>query len=258
MKLLAKGETNAIDLLYASTYSAMVVYPTSPSAELVSLLNNHDKFFDVKNCNSYVGYCIGQARKYGVKGSRMGAVKKVLVCLDAYIQAYPSQVNVTSILSKRLMDVCGLLPKDESYCFVKDLKSSNGDMKPYLFLCGAKHDLTISLQEFYNRVKKAYDTYGDRAKLADKNEGIDWKALSHALRALDQMKMLLREGQLFYPLKTAVALKDVKQGNRSWPEVEAMINEGLEEVDQLRESCEAKNVYDQNFVENLVLSFYEH
>lgn len=247
LELVGKGETNALDLLYSYTYPEMVVYDTE---DLHRVFREHNRLYDVKNCNSYVGYAIGQAKKYGVKGSRMGVVKRVLESLDQY--TCTSSFKLFEVVDDLLQNC-----QDESYCFVKDLKGSNGEMKPYLVLCGSKHDLTIGLDEFYNRVKKTYDTYGERARAAEEGNGVDWKALSHALRAIDQMKQLLTLGRIQYPLKTAPKLKKVKQGRYSWPEVERMILDGLEEIEQLRMNlpADASN-YCPSFSSSTVYALY--
>ena len=70
-----------------------------------------------------------------------------------------------------------------------------------LILCGKVHSGHISVYEFLERVEKEYKKYGHRAELAEQNKGIDWKAISHGMRAISQMQMLLQNGQIDYPLK---------------------------------------------------------
>jgi len=255
LDLVRKGETNAIDLLFSHTYPEMIMYDTG---ELKRAFTYHHGLFTAKDCNSYIGYAIGQARKYGVKGSRMGAIKRVLEYLDHLTSDWhDSKIEFfvdtrLKNVSEGLLDNCG----DASYCFLKELKGPNGELKSYLVLCGSKHDLDITLEEFYNRVKKAYDTYGERAKMAEQNQGIDWKALSHAVRSIDQMRELLASGKIKYPLKTAQKLLDIKRGVFSWKDVETMITDGLEEINRLQTESPTFHQYDPMFVESLVLSLY--
>ena len=54
--------------------------------------------------------------------------------------------------------------------------------------------------------------YGERARLAKENKNIDFKALSHAIRAALQVKEILTTQNLIYPLKDAKLLLDVKLG----------------------------------------------
>jgi hypothetical protein len=250
LELVGKGETNGLDLLYSHTYPEMVLYK-DPFMDVI--FNNANRLFTTTDCNSYVGYAIGQAKKYGVKGSRMGVIKRVVDWMDrAEGRLFRPDEKLEEFINE-LLASC----QDDSYCFVKDLKGSNGKVSPYLVLCGSKHDLTISLAEFYKRVKTTYDKYGDRAKAAERNEGIDFKALSHAVRAVDQMRELLLVGEIRYPLESAPTLVAIKKGVYSWNEVEKIILDGLDEIDSLRKVCDEKCKLDSKLVKNLVLDMYK-
>ena len=255
LELLGRGETNAIDLLYSHTYPKMVLYD---NGRLGRIFRNHQATFDLKNCNSYVGYAIGQSKKYGVRGSRLGVVKRVLEFLDKWYDSMRLErgdnTNYARLFTvqKELLEEC----QDDSYCFIKDIESKNGEKREYLFLCGAKHDTTIFLSEFYNRVRKAYETYGERAKSAERNEGIDWKAISHAFRAAYQMLELLQEGKIQYPLKTADFLKSIKNGEYTWKKAENALLDSLEEVDKLRETVVKKHHLDSDFIKTFILYLY--
>lgn len=245
-KLLEKGETNAIDLLYSFSYRDMIIIKHH---FMSSVWENHSKFFDIKNCNSYVGYAIGQARKYGIKGSRLGALKKV----RDYINNIKIEWGMTlgDVISD-IISSCG----DSSFCFEKTLTAKNGRTGTFLFLCGAKHDVAIRLTEFKERIDLAYKRYGERAQMACNNEGVDFKALSHALRALDQMEMLLTNGHIQYPLDTADELRKVKNGEYDWLDVERMINDGLLKIDHLKEHHDQPKTFTSDFTKNLILSMY--
>lgn len=59
LSLVGKGETNALDLLYSATHTDMVVYSDK---NMCYVFDNHDQLFTTNDCNSYVGYAIGQAK----------------------------------------------------------------------------------------------------------------------------------------------------------------------------------------------------
>lgn len=246
LEMVAKGETNALDLLYSHTYPEVVQYE---DIEISTFFDNHHRLFDVNNCNSYIGYAIGQARKYGIKGSRLGVVKRVKEYLD--VTHFSLDDRVDKIIDD-LIEKCG----DESFCFVKNMKVGDEE-RPYLILCGSKHDLRIRARELQERVNDQYNIYGERAKLAEQNQGIDFKALSHAVRSLDQMEMLLTKGKIQYPLKTADKLLKIKKGEHSWPEIERMINEGITRVDELRITVDLDFKHDHEFVTNKILELYD-
>ena len=64
----------------------------------------------------------------------------------------------------------------------------------------------------YNVVSRFYENYGERAKKAATNEGIDWKAVSHAIRVAYEMIELYETGTITFPLKEREYIKVVKHG----------------------------------------------
>ncbi|MDR0339212.1 MAG: hypothetical protein LBH65_02920, partial [Desulfovibrio sp.] len=89
-------------------------------------------------------------------------------------------------------------------------------------------------------------------------EGLDFKALSHALRALDQMEELLQTGKIIFPLRGREELIAVKEGRYPWRDVEPRILERLAAVDALRENAPFTGVHDAAFAESCVLACYDH
>ena len=257
LELVAKGETNALDLLYSHTYPEMIVYQDS---RMQRLFRQHQSLFTASASNSYCGYAIGQARKYGVKGSRVGVLKRVKERFDLRVRVCSVSPHVQPCLISmgRLKDCVEsllLFCKDDSYCFTKVLTGSNGQEKPFLVLCGAKHDLDITIEEFYGRVKSTYEEYGKRAIKAEQNDGLDYKALSHAVRALDQMTEILESGGLRYPLATADKLTKIKRGEYTWEQIEQMIQQGLDEVDRLKIRSSFHQL-DPTLADDLIMGMY--
>jgi hypothetical protein len=83
-------------------------------------------------------------------------------------------------------------------------------------------------------ISKFYDDYGHRAKLAAENKNIDWKALSHALRAALQTKEILTDGTITFPLKDAPFLLKVKSGQLDYTnEVAPALESLMDEVESL-------------------------
>lgn len=265
LNLLGQGETNAIDLLYSYSYPDMIVYDMTIThkqsnftySPMEFLLRNHKKLFSVKNTKSFIGYAIGQARKYGIKGSRLGVVKKILNVLDTLHTAYYSEVpdnwhrDKLKTWTDTLLAQCG----DSSYCFVKTM-DAKPTPKETLFVNGSQHHLDITMEEFYDRMKSEYEKYGERARQAETNEGIDFKALSHAVRAIRQMEYLLKDGEIKYPLACAEELKEIKSGKLTWSEIEKIITDGLEEVDRLQEAVVSDHILDKELVKNFILNCY--
>ena len=84
----------------------------------------------------------------------------------------------------------------------------------------------------------------------------DFKSLSHVLRVVDEMIMLLKDGMIQYPLHSAKKLLDVKKGKYTWKEIESMVFDGLKKVDDLRIKGKSLNKLDRSFIDKEILKFY--
>jgi len=91
--------------------------------------------------------------------------------------------------------------------------------------------------------------YGKRAKMAANNEGIDWKGLSHAVRACEQVHFILENGDYKYPLVNRKFITDVKLGKIDFAIVDAVLTDWMDIIDELieksnlPETCELINWY---------------
>lgn len=240
LNLLQKGDTNAIDLLFSKSNIECVVYCDDLMNDI---FNNPLKCFSPKKATAYTGYVIGQAKKYGVKGSRLGVLKRIYEYLEKVsYNEYQKLDFVSSSILERYYD--------ESYCFSKEV---NGEMA--LVICGSVHLLSIKLEEFHRRIENQYKKYGERAKKAEQNQGIDWKAISHAYRCLFQMEELFETKNISFPLTNCEKLTKIKLGEYDWKQCEQEICLGLEKVDKLKEDCDW-NYFDKDFVNNSILRMY--
>jgi hypothetical protein len=124
----------------------------------------------------------------------------------------------------------------------------------FILINGKLHQLSTRCFEFKERIAKDYARYGERAKMADLNEGIDWKACSHAMRAIKQTEELYSTGFIKFPLQSRELLLKIKSGNILWKDLEPMIVTGLDEL-KTAERCEKikSYIYDSEFVNSVVI-----
>ena len=182
-----------------------------------AILTNKQKFY-TKNLKSFIDYARRQASKYGIKGSRINAALQVL------------EVLKNEDPSKKMRAVWDQLPRVE-HCY--DVAPDPNGMRQYQ-VCGKSFQESATIGYVIPIIEKFYNDYGRRAKLAAKNKNIDWKAVSHALRAAYQTKEILTENTLTFPLREADFLRKVKQGKLDYlsevgPELETL----MEEVERL-------------------------
>lgn len=211
IKLAVEGDTTALDMLHANKSSTLV---TSP---LWEELKSRRKEFYSRDMKALVGYAMQQAAKYGMKGTRLATMQDVL--------------NKSKHLVGKLRDVVHLLPQNE-YCKVV-LEPENAKQQPYYEVCGKKFLLNTQVQDLQFLMQEQLDKYGERARLAQANEGVDWKALSHALRVAYQMKSVYEDGDFEYPLKQSHFLRLVKAGEVDFSEVKQVLESTLERVEDL-------------------------
>lgn len=204
--LACEGETVALDMLHAP--QSAWIQSSSIWEDLV--LNR--RMFYTKNLKAFVGYARRQAAKYGVKGSRLSEAKMVL----EFLKAQPE--------SLRLKDVWDTLPTGEHIH-----KSANVVDELYE-VCGKKLTSRGYCAHYIPMLQAFTDRYGDRARQAEENKGVDWKAVSHAFRAAYQVKHIILHGGYTYPLPETDYLKAVKSGslhftNEVGPKLDALMEE---------------------------------
>ena len=239
-----RGDTGALDVAYSFTNDFAVLYK-DPRMDV--FFDNVNKFFDVRNMRSYLGYAQGQALKYSVKGERLYVIDKAVKWLEEHTEYKGSRVLA---FAHQFLLECS---HDTFCCLSKDGK--------YVHILGADYMLTNDYDYFYKALKTKRDKYGERARkvmesFEQGNASADWKALSHALRCVFQAEELVKTGSLKFPLAHADVIKKVKAGNVEFDIVTVLIDEGLERVNKLLVNPELKSTLDDNFVREFVLSLY--
>ncbi len=252
-KLLSKGDTGALDLLYSVTNKDKVIY----GYENMCLVKaNIHKILDIKNANAFTSYALGQAKKYGIKGTRLGVLKNI----RNFLRGDSIQCLFDIHGDSRLELIADEIIKsygDKSYCFHKQ-ENCKGSTTDYLCVCGSMHQYNITIKEFCDRIIKAEENYGNRTKKAGKDGGVDYKALSHAIRALYQTSELFRDGKITFPFTGRVRddIFSIKQGKWDYETVEKFIIELLGKADSLKEKCSLDWSYDYDHCIRLVRHFY--
>ena len=206
-----------------------------------SIIENRSKFY-TKNLNAFVGYARKQAAKYSCRGSRLNTAERVLNYLSTYDQL------------DRMSYCWDDLPKDE-HCYF--LEPNKDGVRQYQ-VCGKIIQETAGIGYTKQILQKFYDNYGQRAKLAAEGHGIDHKAVSHALRAAVQVKQLLTENTIVFPLKEASFLKDVKDGKLNYMnEVAPKLEDLMDEIEILSKNSDLPEKADRKFWDSFIIEVLE-
>jgi hypothetical protein len=98
--------------------------------------------------------------------------------------------------------------------------------------------------------------YGQRALQAERNEGIDWKALSHAVRVGREALELLQTGKITFPLPYATEILSIKRGERTYEAVAETIDRLLVDVEEAAVLSSLREEPDFAFMDELVERAY--
>ena len=127
-----------------------------------------------------------------------------------------------------------------------------GRLVRHLEVCGRKMPFTSSIKSAREVVQRLVDEYGERALQAERNEGVDWKALSHAVRVGQEALELLETGRITFPLPCAAEVLAVKHGERPYAAVGEEIERLLEAVEGAATRSTLRDEPDQDFIDDLV------
>lgn len=228
-KLAADGETVALDMLH--TPPSLVVKSDLPGVWKY-IQDNRSRFYTT-NMKSYLGYVRKQASKYGVKGSRLAVLRQALKRSNEWGQYFDNGAVI------RLSHMKNVLPVGEFASWVETENEKTGKQTFYSLL-DRKFQDTLTNKEFNAILVKLEENYGERARKAEANEGIDWKALSHACRGGLQLLEIYKTGDLVYPLQDAPFILDVKLGKHTFKTVQEFLEDIVDQVEHAAEQA-AKN-----------------
>lgn len=242
LQLLSEGQTVALDMLFAPSES----FIDPPSKEWFIIVDNRHKLISRKS-TAFVGYCRQQANKYGIKGSRVAAVRKALELLNDEVPQAP--------LTFIWKDIEAITEETEHLDIV-EIEQPGGKTLAHWEICGRKFSKTITIKFVRECLQKIMDNYGQRALAAEAQNGVDWKALSHAVRVAKQAIELLNTGHVTLPLPYAVHILDIKQGKLEYQKVADEIESLLEVIELASKQSTLPDHPDYEFIDDLIENIY--
>jgi hypothetical protein len=132
----------------------------------------------------------------------------------------------------------------------------NGAAITYFEVCGRKFQMTNSVKYSLGVLNKIYNEYGQRARLAQENDGIDWKALSHAVRVNFEGQELLQTGFITFPCPERKLLLDIKTGKLPYKEVEVIIEKGLQDLEEAQANSTLQEKPDEQWADDFLYDVY--
>lgn len=257
LELLMEGQTVALDILFAPNKVYTNNYYGGTYEHIwLEIYRNKEKLL-TRNVNAFVGYARQQAAKYGIKGSRLDALKRVVAFLEPLpdwdrLGAYTTGID-------ELVKTCSDLISLEKTPLVEIVNipgPNKVDLMPHLHVCGRKvgYGTTVKLaRECYGKV---LDGYGNRAHKAHLAGGVDWKALSHAVRVNSEALELLSTGFITFPRPDRELLLAIKLGQMPYEQVAELIEQGLADLYTAHDKSSLRDKPDQEWADNLVYEVY--
>lgn len=243
--LLAEGQTVALDVLFAPPFA----WVDAPSPEWFRIRDNAHRLVTRKSA-AFVGYCRQQANKYGIKGSRVAAARTVLAELNRAVDVYGTAAKL-AVLDDRLRGLANL-----DHIAIVPIEQVSGQITNHLEVCGRKLAYSASIKNGRDVIQRLVDEYGHRALQAESQQGVDWKALSHAVRVATQALELLRTGEVTFPLPNAAHVLAIKTGSVPYKGVAAEIEGLLVEVEAASNASSLQAEPDYPWIDDLVAEIY--
>lgn len=238
LHLAVQGQTMAIDMLWTPASQVEL----GPHGFIWEELVAHRLRFLSKDMHAFVGYARGQANKYSLKGSRL----EKLVQFRGALEGTCPEMGLYTYWDR--------LPRDA--------ERINPAGVPELQIAGKWFGGTTAVKFVQQVLDRAIKLYGNRACDAYEAGGVDWKAISHAVRVSRELKEILTEQQITFPLRDRELILRIKTGQVDIQEVQDLLDQDLLEIEVLIEQSSLPESVDRDwwdqFLINAVTEFLGH
>ncbi len=240
--LAAEGQTVALDVLFSPEWA--MVEP--PADEWKMIVANRQKLLTRKSA-SFIGYARVQANKYGIKGSRIAAARNALAIIDEGVAKHGSTAKL-EVLANRIESA---LKENDHMSMAEDI-TPHGQTIPQWSVCDRKMPYRASIKNARDIMARVVDEYGRRALMAETQQGVDWKALSHAVRVGEQAIELLLTGHVTFPLPSAQHILAIKTGQLLYQDVADEIDDLLVRVESAALASKLQDEPDYEWINSFV------
>lgn len=234
------GQTYALDMVFAPENMWI-----ESSPEWRHIVDNKDKLLS-KDVKPYIGYCRQQANKYGLKGSRLGELIRLL----EWLNTLPKQDQLINHIESF----------SQSEFLWREQKELNNQGRvieqDFLVVLEKRFPISATVKKMIESLDSIFAKYGSRAIEAERNNGVDWKAVSHAFRCMYQLEELADTGHIIFPLKEAQKLKDIKLGKIDWNILNDELYSLMERTIKKVEDSNLPDKPDRKYWDNWIIKHY--
>lgn len=254
LELLCDGQTVALDMLFAP--QNMYTHVDNSWGWIMPYIYDNRLQFLNSNVSAFVGYARQQAAKYGIKGSRMNALKSALEFLELLPEnekliRYSNDIEMLVRVNEALVSL-----EKTPLVEIVYINAPNGNIEPHLHVAGRKIPFHATVKYAKQIFGKIYEGYGARAVKAQLAGGKDYKALSHAVRVNSEAKELLETGQITFPRPDADLLLKIKNIELPFEQISEIIDQGLADLMDAKQNSSLKAEPNREFAQELTYKVY--
>lgn len=258
-KLLRKGETNALNLLFSMFKEDSILFKDE---FFVSNIKNNYKKLLTRNTRSFQGYALGQAKKFGIKGQKYHELVE--------FQKFTKTLTFPRTIKKEPRYLRHWFSEIETFIKKNKFKHIEFTMAPgpkgsdnknkdvlYVSVLGRLFEGGVDVEYFVRKVNEIEAGFGNRTKaIAETESKSDLKALSHAFIISELCVELLRTQFMTFPVKNRTYALDIKQGRILVNEIIDSVEKNLKEVDELISTTDLPEKVNEEFVKETLLEMY--
>lgn len=259
MSLLLEGQTCALDMIFAPEEHYQPLEDGDHSHYWWRTIVEIKKNFIHKGITAFAGYARQQANKYGIKGSRVAAVRDWL----DFLKAKGGELGDSNKLWVIWPDVEQYVKQRKEqnlpgahHIAIVEINGPDGKPVNHVDVCNRKMSRNNTIKQTIDVYQRVFDEYGQRTLKAESNQGIDWKALSHAVRVANEANELLSTGKITFPRPERELLIKIKKGEIPYKDVADMIEKGLSQLEEWQETSDLPSEPDHGLAEQIVYEAY--
>lgn len=255
--LACKGESVAIDMLHAP--ENMLTY-SNPEYKYIwdFLVKNRSKFYTYK-MKSYLGYIKNQAYKYSEKGNKLEFLEKLQKSVAKGIKDLKLKVDPQNPKKFKVKLLEKYLLIEPNYSSFETVENESTGVQHFYQILNRKVEMQAPYMQLVLLINTLIKNYGERAKLAKDNKGVDWKAIHHALRCAYQLKAIYKDGVFEHPLPEKNFLKEVKLGLHPYVQIIQLLDQlcnDIQELSKIAKKNGLREKVDRKFFDDFLLDVY--
>jgi len=206
--------------------------------------------FLTSNIKAMMGYVVNQASLYSFKGERLNATRELLDIFKDILKYYDYPIALQSskpakdlsikeieeTFKPKFVELAAKYPK----YFRKDVYDvGGGQMKSCFVILEKTLPFTNSIQQTLMVLNALISKYGARADQASESN-VDWKAIMHALRIVDEGIELLSTKKITLPFSKDYVdhLLSIKRGELSLDPIKEALTAKLDQLKDLEKSTD--------------------